>query len=221
MGDVTSYTGHELLSPERAAFLNETQPEFARWVKKGDMVECGIDGDMLKAYKDGEVRPMGEIIKLKRFSEAGVSLRVRLAGSNQVVEIPVGTTDPGRVWQPTQATFELMQHRAMAAGMANLDAEVAPAAGADLDGPAYRGTNHHSVQKFEVALADLQNTLTALSSEVSSMRNPGTVAAAAPLWAEGANPGSDSDSSTVEAPHGNHGTFHFASDMSSDSEDGY
>jgi hypothetical protein len=227
MGDTARQgAGLSLLSAERAAFLNDTQTEFARWVQKGDAIECGLDGDMLQAYQEGEARPTGVITKLKRFGEMGVSLRVLLDGSNQVIEIPVGTTEPSRVWQPTQATFERMQHRAMQAGMANMEAGVDGPAdldgpayrGAAVDDPAYRGADGRSIEKLELALAGLQNSLSALSSEVTGMRQPAPPAA--PLGMGWDDPGSDSDASSVGGP-ATAGTFHFASDMSSDSEDGY
>jgi len=215
-----------LLSAERAAFLNDTQPEFGKWIAKGDSIQCGVDGDMIEAYPDGVLRPSGTVTKVKRFGEAGVSLRVRLDSNNQMIEIPVSTTDPGRVWQPTQKTFEHMQYRAMQAGMSSVadpaelgaDDMGADDMGADgMGDPVYRGTHNDSIQEIEMALASLQTTLSALASQVSSMRQPAP--RAAPRGAEWADPGFESDSSDGGAAAV--GTFHFASDMSSDSEDGY
>jgi len=207
-----------LLSAERAAFLNDTQTEFAKWVQVNDTVELGIDGDMLNAYPDGAPRPSGTVTKVRRIGDAGVGITI-LTASGQKIHIPVGTTDPGRVWQPTQQTFEDMQYRAMQAGMSSgADAPEADMGPGDMgdDDAVYRGTHKYSIENLEMALASLQTSLSALVGEVSSMRQSAPPAA---LLGEPADLGVDSDSSDGGAA--GVGTFHFASDMSSDSEDGY
>lgn len=107
---MTSY--EDVMNPDRISQLSEIVPKFNEYVKEGDVLLLGMEGDPLYPY-DQDNRPEVRVKRILRDSDGNTEIVGRNMSTGRRVTIPKSNVDPKLLYEFSDDTFQKVIERNM------------------------------------------------------------------------------------------------------------